>query len=355
MKTKLIVSLWFAVGTMMVSGLTAVADTQTDVDWFSVTDITKGDGTRGFLYQDQKLFVGKVGDSEYGHRIEIFSNDGKTLLDRVIFPHSVTHIYPRTATSVLVTGKAYTDQWYTYYTMMSWNGSDYNLRTTRISPEVQINEFGEVNGSFYFTEPGSRSVFRGRGSRMAALPFEISFPSQIVASSGSMWLLEKRGPGPGDESLVHIDLSRSEITRVEGIQGQYGPYNLRVIGEDLLLMDDRLGNRIAVYDTNKMDIRYNVELPHTPMNVEPVGSCAIVPTGDAKHLYVVKLDDDAGEILETIDLGGIPGAFTNVVEAEINRENGVMFVRSVNPCIFCEKSQSGVYGIQTQMDWSLCD
>ena len=325
---------------------------QSEPDWFELTDLNKQDATRGFLFVDDKLLVSKVGDQDYGHRIEVFDGAGEVLLERVEFPHSVSQIYYRGPQSVLVTGKAYTDQWYTFYTEMTWGSGEFRLDSTRISPQVQINEFGEVGGRFYFTEPGSRSVFLGRGHRMTALPFEISFPSQIVDVGGSMWLLEKRGIGEGDERLVHIDLATNEISRMPGVEGEYGPYNLRNFGSDWLVMDDRLGNRVAVYDTDKRDFRYSVELAETPMNIEIYGQCVVAPTGDAKKIHVIRLHDDHGELASTIDLTGIAGEFTNAIEVEVNGDNGIMFVKSVAPCFFCAESQSAVYGIRTDLDWA---
>jgi hypothetical protein len=337
---------------LIVMGTLVFATNSSALDWYKVSDVAKFDATMGIEFLNDQVWISKNAESGKSHRIEIMDNEGKKIVQTINFPHSVSYIYPMNSSKVIIVGKAYTDQWYTYYSTVNISGGRYGVKTKRITPVFQINEFAEINGRKYFSEPGSRSVLIEEGSRIRSLPFEISFPSELLELNGNLWLLEKRGGGPGDEDLVRIDLKNNTISRLGNIRRNFGPFNLSKLSDGRLAMDDRIGGKFIVFDPRTEEIVDTVSLNHTPMSLKIYKNCAILPGGEDKKISVVRINDKNSNVVATFDLSGIEGEFYNSIRTAVNADKGILFVKSMAPCVVCAESRSAVYAINTpNLDW----
>ena len=336
---------------------------ETVPDHYVVQDLSNYEVYRGQTFQDNLLWVGRRNVDAPTHRLQVFDATGKKLIKTIKLPHNVREMHPYGKTGVLILGQSYEDQYYTYYSIITKTGRTHRLQSYRFNPVYQLDHVAFDGRDFYFAEIGTRKLLKMRAgqSRLKTVLTAVSNPGPVVVQDKAVWLLERRGPEQGNESLVNVALGSSKKNTVSGEQYLYGAVDLIGLADKNLIAVAETGIgpyfdaegdimkklegddwQISFWDSNTNKLVTSVDLDARLRSIERFGNCVVGMDGLRKKMVFVSFaGDEAFKVVDTWDLSVEGYGLNSPRDVSINVDKGLFFTRSSTPSRIYERVNRG--------------
>ena len=319
-----------------------------------VTPLHWSEAYTGQTVHLKHLFVGKSNNDGHGHRIEVYNQDGTTLVQTLTLPHTPNKMYPFGAGSVIVSGKSYSDQWYTHYSVISpvdpnhLETTTFRVSTTNLPIAYMIDEIAGIPGEIYLTETGDAAILRQTRDRgIETFSDNVSGPAQMVLAGDTLWAIESRAAGLGDETVLAINTRtgvRQDIfpnRRGAGIteiialnDGQTAAVNEALTGKVTLI--DKISHKEISSAQVSSDVRGLVQYGH----------CILAVSALSQNIDFVDVKDRMNPtVIATWDLRNAGGGeiLRRPSSIQVDQSTGRIFLRSTWTCPTCNpNSQSSV-------------
>lgn len=296
------------------------------------------------------LYVGRVRDGVKPHRVEIYADDGKRLARTVTLKHPPIHAASWGQGGVLITGRAATDQWRSYYTTIRPVGSDFETRTTDIPLEFMIDEPAVGSDGLFFTDVGAGAILLQTSAGPRVVAGGISSPGRMARGATGLWVVERGTYVMGNENLVRVNVVTG------GREDVFTEFKGKGITDLLYLPDFRavavnevLTGRMWFVDERSKALISSIVLPDELRGMERVGHCVLGVSAGPQLLSVVDVSDiRAPRLVVTWDLNASGGGemLRQPIALAFNASTGTVFVRSVIDCAECgDKTLSSVWAV----------
>lgn len=312
-----------------------------EVEVKNITDLHRMEAYRGHLFHSNMLLVGKRALDGEPHRIEFFSGDDQSLLHTLTIPHTVGQIWNFDEESVGIVGKL-SNPWRTFFTIVDLSRKEPRVKKTyRIPEKYQIDKFAQVDGTLFFNDRGSRSIIKKTFFSYKKISLEISGPDDMVGTDSHLWIIEGRGIGDGDESLVKYDPNTDTFERILLLDlGARGISSITYAkDQNLIIIDDGVGGRIIAIDATSNEVVSTLEIGKDIRSLDIFGSCVAAMRTSAKEIVFAKID--AGRSLAALDTWSTAEGgekLRNPLDIAVDPARGITYVRGIDPCIFCDPS-----------------
>lgn len=306
-----------------------------------VTPLSDYEVFEGQLFHLNMLWVGQRASATPNHELEIYNADTTAKLKTISLKHNVNQMYAYGKNKVLVLGLALEEQYYSYYSVIEYRKGRFSVRSHRLHPRYQFDYAAIDGNTFYFTDIGRRRVYSlvdGRSSSIRLIAENISNPGPLVVQDGSLWILERRGGGSGDESLTKVNLKTKRVSRVSGKYGRLGLERIVALPKNhLIAMTEEAGQLISFVNTLTGKYVAEVQVNATIYDIQKYRNCVVAVDGINKKLTVVPFrGQSAFQHVETWNLAveGYELDMPRLLSVDV--EESTFFTRSADSiCMGC--------------------
>lgn len=324
--------------------LSTGAQAETKVE--NILSLHKAEPYGATIFHDGLLWVGQS-RTAIPYVLSVYGEDGTKVVSQVKLAHSVSYVYPYGANTVLVMGKTFTDGdgWRTYYSTVSYNAAKKRLavtKTYKFGLKYQMDQFGGDPKRQFFSHPGDREVLTmGFWGPKRLNQSEVFGPSEMTLLGNNLFVVER--PGVGNGNVANIDLATGKIERVfkNSVNSSLGHTTyLPALG--LLAMSAKNADTVVFVNPKTTREERQVKVTGTPQGLAVFGSClAVLRQSDRKITFLKTNSKDMTEAGEAdISSGGYE--LSNPIYLAVNPATKTLFVRSIAPCLLCDKSQASV-------------
>ena len=313
-----------------------------DLDIRFVAELDKYDVYEGHVFHEGRLWVGWLRENENAkHKVVVFDRTGEKRLATIRVSHTVSYLYPFGKGQLVAVGKS-SWPWKTHFTLIS--ASDYSTKTFTFPEKYQVDQFAGRPGQMYFTEPGSRGVFRFRTKILNAFPFEVSGPRMMELAGEDLYVVEGKSFYFGDENLIRIDPRTNKAERTFPRDRNGLTYIKYLPGHDLIAASETAAGNVLFVSTRENKLVGSVAVPGSPREIAHVGNCLYVTSEDSKTVTIIGLWDRT-RVLKTLDISPAGDRLKRPRRIAVDPETGRIFLRSTYMCPSCTVTQSSVVSV----------
>ena len=110
------------------------------------------------------------------HKLFIYKRSSAKIVKTILLNHSVQYLAKTSNDGVVLTGKT-SNPWLSYITQVTPQGSDFQVSTELVRGQQLVEHIAnDTQGTLYFSDPGSRTVFNGARSGLSTFMNGIPSP-----------------------------------------------------------------------------------------------------------------------------------------------------------------------------------
>lgn len=309
-----------------------------------IFEFSKYENVEPMVFQESQLWVAKSvnwAGTQYVNGVEVTDSTGSIHYATLELPFLPDRMYPFGGKQVIVVGKHYSDQWRTYFAVLTPNADSYSVSTTTLPTEYQVDEFTGSPEAMYFSEPGTNKIYRYKrslfGATMTPLAPLIHGPGKMLIRDNNLWLIIRNGFQLGDENIGKIDLTSESMERTfpnlrNGITNLYALKN-----ERLIVANEILNDQILFIDPDTNKLIKTVSITGGPYGFAELGSCLVVTV--SKGVSFVK----NFEVAHRWDLSVLGPNMDEPRNVVVDDKTNRLYIRSSNLCPTCEVTRNTVF------------
>jgi hypothetical protein len=325
-------------------------EARADVQAQLVAELPRNEVYEGQIFHDGLLWEGisRQTDTEK-HHVDVYDGVSLQKIATVNLAHTVFVIRPYSEHQVVVIGKSFTEQWETHYTIITRRGSTFSTELTTFPIEWMVDHYAGKPGAMYFTEPGTRGVYKLSGRRnLVALTKEVSGPGMMELDGSSLWVLERRSLYMGDEGIVKLDIASGRIDRTFGNEYRNGLSDIKILsGYPLLAVSETLADQVLLIDRATNKLVQEIPVAGGPRGLDQLGGCLLVTSEVTKQVTFIALWGGADRgVLDVWDATAAGDRLKAPRKIAVDPTNGRIFLRSTYGCPSCSVTQSSVFALQ---------
>lgn len=321
-----------------------------DLKFKVITRVSKNDVYEGHLFHAGLLWVGMVSESGSApYSVDVYANGGESKVASLLIPHSVASITAYDDDSVVVIGRSSSSGWRTHYTVITKTGSTFKVKTIDLPVQYMVSEFAGASGHMFFSEVGDANILNLNlaNNSIQPLPFEISGPGRLELDGNSLFVLENRNIGHGDENIIKVNLLDNTHKRTFTDFHRNGLINIKVMkGTNYLAATELSANKVLLIERTKNALAHEIEIKGGPRGISQLGHCLVVSTEDEQGLVFIDLSMHEPEMIDRWDLTEADPRFKKARSVSVDETTGQIFLRSTYFCGSCDDTQSSVVRIE---------
>lgn len=308
-----------------------------------VVELHRNEPYEGHLFHRDRLWVGQSKQSDGdSHRVSIFDSEGKVKVAEVNLPHSVNQIVPY-GDGVIVPGKKCCP-WQTGFSVIREVSGRFNVQTTMVSEQYQIDKVAAGEEGIFFSDPGDRALLQQVGRSTRFVTQEVSGPGEMVLRAGKLWVVERKSPQFGDEDIARIDLSTGRVERVFN-ENRPGIASLIYVNAVDLMAVSEISGRVLFVDPETMRTVGEVAVEGAPRGMTTLGKCLLVASEDSKGVTFIDTKAADFPVISEWNLTAAGDRLKKPRSVAVDPKNGTVFLRSTYLCPSCTATQSSVVAI----------
>lgn len=268
------------------------------------------------------------------HKLFIYKRSSAKIVKTILLKHSVQYLAKTGNDGVFLTGKT-SNPWLSYITQVTPQGSDFQVSTELVRGQQLMEHIAnDTQGTLYFSDPGSRTVFKGARSGPSKFMDGISNPGALVVKNNSLFVIERNSKEAGDENVLKIDRRTKQISSLypRNKPRGGGMDHLGYIDEAGLLAVNQWGtNRVTLINTENMTVSKEMFMDGVPESIDTIGRCLVVAASGSQTLHVVSYLTDESR---TFDFSSEPIRLKSVrmIQASPFSNGAEVFLRSTMVC-----------------------
>ncbi len=302
-----------------------------------VTKLSSFEAFEGQEFHNGLLFVGKRAMKNAPHRVDVYSKNGTKKLTTITLNHNIAHMVSYGKKGVLISGVRFNKRYSSHLTTLELAGNQIKKRSVQLSSQLLVN-YPAVNGREVFvTNIGERKVHSSKNGirrSLKTLAKGISFPGPSVYQDGYLWIIEKRGPELGNESIVKVYPRTGKVVRITGKVGLLGAEQITAMPkQNLIAVTERGGEQISFYSTKTDKLVSIVSVSSVVQGIDRYGHCAVaVDPWNKQMVFVATEGPNAFEMVDLWDLS-IAGEDEHYPRAvTVDELTSTFYTRSFFPC-----------------------
>ena len=322
-----------------------------------VTSLTPVEPYSAQVFHNGNLWLGRVNPSTSRNRysIEVWDRKGERLLTSKAISHSIQFLFVFDRTRVLFTGKRFTTEegWVTDYSLASFINDNLQVSTYELPSHFQVEEFTGGPEKLFFNMVSDRTLVEVTSSGAHPLPLLISGPGMMTQIGDSLFVLERRSYGMGDEDIVRVDLKTLKMDRTFSANRAGITHILSLHGRELLAASEALAQQILFIDPSTNTLKWTIPTAGThPQSLAQFGHCLVVGSSEPVRLTLIDLATEVPSVVDQVDLESHSLELPNIASLHADPETGQFFLRSTGLNNFVPGMTSSIFSFFNP-DWKL--
>ena len=341
-------------------------------DTSTVMELDRGEPFDAMVSQGGFLFVGQSRENFNSHYMLHILDSAQQLVRSISMTHSVEHLYPYGADSVIAIGTAIQPN-LRHYTIIKIRGRSFDVQDHSVPVTAWGNDWlGTYGGKEYFADMGGNSndeettnnpnldaqtIFTMDPSGRARY-----LPIRLAGSMNGMFV--------GDQLLVNhiydIRNASRNIHRINIATGQHDElfsaprariWDMLALDKNILAVSEAGADRVVFVDRLTKEIKGEVIVEGEPRSMVKLGHCILVGSRQSRAVTLINIKDSlAPAKVGSLDFTTTDGAFRVLDKITADQNSGRVFGRSsyaCNPVMeTCEKTWNSVV-VSSQDDAAL--